>query len=117
MLAIDTSDSWATPCLELAIAIFLTTVIFLSFFTTGKSCRLGEIYAEDAQRGFLKVRTTDPLLLLDALTLRGPSGGHCVELHLFFPPSILLFALTLRGPSESHCVELRFFLSSSILLP
>ena len=31
-------------------------------------------------------RVKDQLLLLFALTLRGPSGGHCVEL-LFFPSS------------------------------
>ena len=36
------------------------------------------------QLGCRPIYVTDRhLLLLLALTLRGPSGGHCVELHLF----------------------------------
>ena len=61
----------------------------------------------------VKVRVTDHLLLLFALTLRGPSGAHCVELQ--FHPSFTYFlsAMTLRGPSGGHCVELQFHPSFS----
>jgi hypothetical protein len=39
------------------------------------------------------------------MTLRGPSGGHCVELQ-FHPSFHFPSVMTLRGPSGGHCVEL-----------
>ena len=44
--------------------------------------------------GVVKSRVTDQSVLLLALTLQGPSGGHCVELQMRPPTSI-----TSSGPS------------------
>jgi hypothetical protein len=46
-----------------------------------------------------------------ALTLRGPSEGHCVELQLFSSIINTPYEMTLRGPSGGHCVEIQLFSS------
>ena len=53
-----------------------------------------------------RVHPASKTSLLFALTLRAPSGGHCVELQ--FHPSSTHFpsVMTLRGPSGGHCVGL-----------
>ena len=54
---------------------------------------------------------TDQPLLLSALTLRGPSGGHCVELHCKAYLKRKQWAL------RTHCLHARLFCELKLKAP
>ena len=54
-------------------------------------------------------------LLLFALTLRGPSGGHCVELQFHPFPTYSPSMMILRGPFGGHCVGLQVYVEVDTL--